>query len=103
MRVECRQSVRIRIVGVLLYDSSDRLLVVPGQVVPWGASIIIHNRSFLMIHALFCLSYPDLDQIFVTFVTIFVDLVRYVGSHLRRLVGVCSGPFGTCLPQVRMS
>lgn len=48
--------------------------------------MIAHNRSFLLIHALFCLIHPDIDQIFVTFATIFADLVRCVDEEWDMLL-----------------
>lgn len=49
--------------------------------------MITNNRSLLMIHALFCLARPDLDQNFVTFATFFfVDLVRCVNEEWDMLV-----------------
>ena len=59
---------------------------VPGQVAPWGANMIIDNRAFLMIHALFCLTRPDMDQIFVTFATTFVDMVRCMDEEWNMVV-----------------
>ena len=39
-----------------------------------------------MIHALFCLSCPDLDEIVVTFAIVFVDLIRVVDQAWDSLV-----------------
>ncbi|KAF8431082.1 GH3 auxin-responsive promoter [Boletus edulis BED1] len=68
-------------------DDEGRLsTIMPAQVAPWGTSMITHNRSFLLIHGLFCLIRPDIDQFFVTFATIFVDLVRCVDEEWDMLV-----------------
>ncbi|KAN0093413.1 GH3 auxin-responsive promoter [Tylopilus felleus] len=142
-------------------DESRFPITMPGQVAPWGANMITHNRSFLTIQALFCLVHSDIDQIFVAFATSFVDLLRcadeewdllvtciydgiipdlegigrlrthlqaafsanpdradelreigppssregwaaLVWPQLRRVAGLCSGSFGTCLPQLRI-
>ncbi|KAI9458738.1 GH3 auxin-responsive promoter [Boletus coccyginus] len=152
---------RMRFDWDLESDESRLSTIMPNQVAPWGANMVTNNRSFLIIHALFCLARSDLDQIFVSFAPFFVDLVRCVEEEwdmllacirhgripdldgiadlrihlqvafnnanparadelreigppssgegwaarvwpqLRRFVGVCSGSFGTCLPQVR--
>ncbi|KAI9458737.1 GH3 auxin-responsive promoter [Boletus coccyginus] len=151
---------RMRFDWDLESDESRLSTIMPYQVAPWGANMVTNNRSFLIIHALFCLAQPDLDQIFVTMVPFFVDLVRCVEEEwdmllacilhgripdldgiahlqihlqvafnanparadelrgigppssgegwaarvwprLRRFAGVCSGSFGTCLPQIR--
>lgn len=54
---------------------------------PWGAGLVTHNQSYLMIHALFCLACPDLDEIAVTFAIVFVDLIRVIDQAWDSLVG----------------
>jgi len=48
--------------------------------------MVTNNRSFLVIHALFCLARSDLDHIFVTMAPFFVDLVRCVDEEWDMLL-----------------
>ncbi|KIJ13247.1 hypothetical protein PAXINDRAFT_170699 [Paxillus involutus ATCC 200175] len=59
-------------------DESRMSVIMPGQVSPWAACMINRHRSFLMIHALFCLACRDLDRFIATFAPLFIDLIRYV-------------------------
>ncbi|KAF8836515.1 hypothetical protein BDN67DRAFT_974055, partial [Paxillus ammoniavirescens] len=67
-------------------DESRMSVIMPGQVSPWAASLIVDHRSFLMMHALFCLARRDLDRWFMTFATLFMDLIRYVDKEWDMLV-----------------
>ncbi|KAF8836519.1 hypothetical protein BDN67DRAFT_911028 [Paxillus ammoniavirescens] len=62
-------------------DESRMSVIMPGQVSPWAASLINRHRSFLMIHALFCLACRDLDRLAMTFTPLFIDLIRYVDEE----------------------
>ncbi|KIJ05550.1 hypothetical protein PAXINDRAFT_141226 [Paxillus involutus ATCC 200175] len=62
-------------------DESRMSVIMPGQVSPWAASMINNHRSFLMIHALFCLDCRDLDWFTTTFAPLFIDLIRYVDEE----------------------
>ncbi|KIJ06281.1 hypothetical protein PAXINDRAFT_140712 [Paxillus involutus ATCC 200175] len=62
-------------------DESRMSVIMPGQVSPWAASMINNHRSFLMIHALFCLACRDLDRLAMTFAPLFIDLIRYVDEE----------------------
>ncbi|KIK80810.1 hypothetical protein PAXRUDRAFT_833328 [Paxillus rubicundulus Ve08.2h10] len=62
-------------------DKSRMLVIMPGQVSPWAASMINNHRSFLMVQALFCLACRDLDRFTTTFCPLFLDLIRYVGEE----------------------
>ncbi|KAF9221101.1 hypothetical protein BS17DRAFT_768874 [Gyrodon lividus] len=67
-------------------DESRMPTIIPGEVAPWAASMITHHRSFLMIHALFYLTCRDLDRFFITFATLFIDLMRHVDEEWDMLV-----------------
>ncbi|KIJ19631.1 hypothetical protein PAXINDRAFT_166730 [Paxillus involutus ATCC 200175] len=67
-------------------DESRMSVIMPGQVAPWAASLITRHRSFLMIHALFCLASRDLERWVVVFAPVFMDLIRYADSEWGMLV-----------------
>ncbi|KAF9220218.1 hypothetical protein BS17DRAFT_350535 [Gyrodon lividus] len=67
-------------------DESRMSTIIPGEVAPWAASIITHHRSFLLIHALFYLACRDLNRFFITFATLFIDLIRHVDEEWDMLV-----------------
>ncbi|KIJ13248.1 hypothetical protein PAXINDRAFT_100832 [Paxillus involutus ATCC 200175] len=62
-------------------DESRMSVLMPGQAAPWAASLITHHRSFLIIHALFCLVSRDLDRLIMTFAPVFMDLLRHVDDE----------------------
>ncbi|KAF8836522.1 hypothetical protein BDN67DRAFT_974068 [Paxillus ammoniavirescens] len=62
-------------------DESRMSVLMPGQAAPWAASLITHHRSFLVIHALFCLVCRDLDRLIMTFAPVFMDLLRHVDDE----------------------
>lgn len=49
--------------------------LVPGHVAPWATALIGNRQPYLLIHALFALAEPRVEQIGVIFITIFVDLI----------------------------
>ncbi|KIK75481.1 hypothetical protein PAXRUDRAFT_18969 [Paxillus rubicundulus Ve08.2h10] len=67
-------------------DESRMSILMPGQAVPWAASLITHHQSFLMIHALFCLACRDLDRLIMTFAPVFMDLLRHVDEEWEMMV-----------------
>ncbi|KIJ04582.1 hypothetical protein PAXINDRAFT_94548, partial [Paxillus involutus ATCC 200175] len=67
-------------------DESRMSIIMPGQVSPWAAFLIVDHRSFLMMHALFCLARRDLDRWLMTFATLFMDLICYVDKEWDTLV-----------------
>ncbi|KAG9312134.1 GH3 auxin-responsive promoter [Chiua virens] len=68
-------------------DDDNRLyLPVPGYAVPWAATVIGYISSFLTIHGLFFLARRDLEQFYVPFGTLFVDLIRRIDEHWDLLV-----------------
>ncbi|KIJ12249.1 hypothetical protein PAXINDRAFT_101282 [Paxillus involutus ATCC 200175] len=58
----------------------------PGQAVPWAASLITRHQSFLIIHALFCLVCQDLERLATTFAPVFMDIMRHVDNEWDMLL-----------------
>ena len=60
--------------------------IVPGYAAPWATSLISHHRSFLLTHALFTLANPNVDRIFSTFITFFVDMMCFIEEEWDTLL-----------------
>ncbi|KAF9234048.1 GH3 auxin-responsive promoter [Melanogaster broomeanus] len=67
-------------------DEGRMATIVPGHVAPWATSMIIHHRSFLMMHALFTLACRDLDLFYAMFATLFLDIIRLLADEWDMLV-----------------
>ncbi|KAI5998647.1 GH3 auxin-responsive promoter [Pisolithus albus] len=67
-------------------DSTRMGTTMPGYVSPWATGLITHHQSFLLIHALFALSDPTVERFLMTFITFFVDLIRYVHENWDLLI-----------------
>ncbi|KAI6013488.1 GH3 auxin-responsive promoter [Pisolithus microcarpus] len=67
-------------------DNTRMGTTMPGCVSPWATGFITHYRSFLLIHALFALSDPTVERFLMTFITFFVDLIRYVHENWDLLI-----------------
>ncbi|KIJ59269.1 hypothetical protein HYDPIDRAFT_33339 [Hydnomerulius pinastri MD-312] len=67
-------------------DESRLASTIPGHAEPWAATMITNHRSFLMIHALFCLATRDLKRIAITFATLFADMMRRVDEEWDMLL-----------------
>ncbi|KAI5990143.1 GH3 auxin-responsive promoter [Pisolithus albus] len=67
-------------------DSTRMGTTIPGYVSPWATGLITHHRSFLLIHALFALLDPTVERFLMTFITFFVDLIRYVHENWDLLI-----------------
>ena len=61
-------------------------LLVPGHVAPWATSFITHHRPFLLIHALFALADPQIEQIRVLYITIFMDIIQCIQEDWELLL-----------------
>ncbi|KAI6115647.1 GH3 auxin-responsive promoter [Pisolithus croceorrhizus] len=67
-------------------DSTRMGTIMPGHVSPWATGFIIHQRSFLLIHALFALLEPTVERFLMTFLTFFVDLIHYIQEDWSILI-----------------
>ncbi|KAI5990146.1 GH3 auxin-responsive promoter [Pisolithus albus] len=67
-------------------DSTRMGTTIPGYVSPWATGLITHHQSFILIHALFALSDPTVERFLMTFITFFVDLIRYVHENWDLLI-----------------
>ena len=62
------------------------LYTAPGYAAPWATGLISHHRSFLLIHALFTLANPNVDRIFMSFITFFVDMMSFIEEEWDTLL-----------------
>lgn len=67
-------------------DATRMRTILPNHVVPWATSLISHHRPFMLIHALFALADPRVEQIHTSFVTTFVDMLHRVQEDWDILV-----------------
>ncbi|KAI6038429.1 GH3 auxin-responsive promoter [Pisolithus marmoratus] len=67
-------------------DDTRIASILPGHIAPWATGFIVHHRSFLLIHALFGLAKASLEEIAVTFVTIFMDMVNCMEEEWATLI-----------------
>ncbi|KIJ59266.1 hypothetical protein HYDPIDRAFT_33336, partial [Hydnomerulius pinastri MD-312] len=79
-------AIRMRFDWSVEDDESRLSSTVPGHAAPWAVSMITHHRSFLMMHALFCLATRDLKRIAITFATLFADMMRRVDDEWDMLL-----------------
>ena len=60
--------------------------LVPGRVAPWATGLIAHHQPFLIIHALFALADPHVDQFRVLYIPIFMDIVHVIQTEWEVLL-----------------
>ncbi|KAI6151124.1 GH3 auxin-responsive promoter [Pisolithus tinctorius] len=67
-------------------ETDDARMASISHTAPWATGLIIHHRSFLLIHALFSLASTSLEEFATVFIANFMDMVHLIQEEWATLI-----------------